>query len=153
MRSEFWQQIDGFLTQHICVSVKSVPPNRASRSTSKPAVGESGAVETCTQPFIVSSTVTGFKMGIIEDVLSVLDRIPIWKRLQQVPAEVDEMKARIVALEDKLGGKWPADVCRFCGEREVRLKNILGPDTKGMLHETWVCAKCNGHDQRLTKGR
>lgn len=92
-------------------------------------------------------------MGILEDVMNVLDRIPVWKRLQQVPADVDELKARIAALESKLGEKWPADVCRFCGERAVRLKHVLGPDDRGMLHENWVCEKCNGHDQRLTKGR
>ncbi|MEQ9448856.1 MAG: hypothetical protein RLN70_08100, partial [Rhodospirillaceae bacterium] len=89
-------------------------------------------------------------MGLLEDILKTLDRVPIWRRLQQVPSEVDEMKQRIVALEDKLNGKWPADVCRFCGEQAVRLKNVIGPDAKGMLHESWVCEKCNGHDQRLT---
>ena len=37
-------------------------------------------------------------MGIVDDVLKVLDRIPIWKRLQEVPREVDELKKRIAAL-------------------------------------------------------
>jgi len=64
--------------------------------------------------------------------LSALDRIPIWKRLHQVPEEVDDLKARISALEAKLGGKWPADICRFCGARAARLySGAGGTDAKG----------------------
>jgi hypothetical protein len=44
-------------------------------------------------------------MGLLEDVMKALDRIPVWKRLQGVPAEVDSLKGRIAALEEKLGGK------------------------------------------------
>jgi hypothetical protein len=42
-------------------------------------------------------------MGIIDDILKALDRIPAWKRLQEVPSEVDQLKAKVAALEDKLG--------------------------------------------------
>ena len=34
-------------------------------------------------------------MGIIEDFFKALDRIPIWDRLQKVPAEVDALAKRI----------------------------------------------------------
>jgi len=60
-------------------------------------------------------------MGVLEDMLKALDRISGWKRLQQVPSEVDELSARVAALEEKLGGKRPADVCRYRGERGARL--------------------------------
>ena len=60
-------------------------------------------------------------MGVIEDMLKALDRIPGWKRLQEVPNEVDELKTKVAALEEKLGEKWPADICRHCGERAARL--------------------------------
>jgi hypothetical protein len=92
-------------------------------------------------------------MSVIDDVLKVLDRIPIWKRLQEVPSEVDDLKRRIAELEEKLGGKWPADVCRFCGERAVRLHVTLGPDEKGYMHENWHCSNCNNTDVRLVKPR
>jgi hypothetical protein len=46
-------------------------------------------------------------MGIIEDIFNALDRIPIWKRLQDVPAEVDKLKAQVAELEMKLGSNWP----------------------------------------------
>lgn len=75
-------------------------------------------------------------MGFVDDVMKVLDRIPGWKRLQEVPAEVDELKAKVAALEEKLGGKWPADICKFCGERAVRLSLAVGPDIKGNVRAT-----------------
>ena len=32
-------------------------------------------------------------MSLLDDVMKVLDRIPIWKRLGEVPSEVDDLKA------------------------------------------------------------
>lgn len=91
-------------------------------------------------------------MGILEDMLKALDRIPAWKRLQDVPSEVDELKGRVAALEEKLGGKWPADVCRFCGERGLRLYHSFNtPDAKGYMREEWRCEICNKVDTRAYK--
>jgi ribosomal protein L37AE/L43A len=89
-------------------------------------------------------------MSIIDDVLKAFDRIPIWKRLQEIPAETDALKQRVADIEEKLNGKWPADVCRFCGERAVRLDRSL-IDGKGMVQEHWQCAKCEKEDVRLLK--
>jgi hypothetical protein len=89
-------------------------------------------------------------MSVIDDVLKVLDRIPIWKRLQEVPSEVDELKAKVAALEEKLGGKWPADVCRFCGERAARLGDSRWT-MKDMVKEDWDCAECGSTDSRYYK--
>ena len=92
-------------------------------------------------------------MGAIEDVMKVLDRIPIWKRLGEVPAEVDDLKRRVAELEEKLNGKWPADVCRYCGERAVRLSDTRGPNTQGIFTEYWDCASCGQSDRRPVKAR
>ncbi len=62
-------------------------------------------------------------MGIIEDLLNALDRIPIWKRLQELPPEVERLKHRVAELEEKLGDVWPPDVCRLCGKRAARIVN------------------------------
>jgi len=32
-------------------------------------------------------------MGILDDILSALDRIPVWKRLQELPAKIDVPKS------------------------------------------------------------
>jgi hypothetical protein len=92
-------------------------------------------------------------MGAIDDFMKMLDRIPIWKRLGEVPAEVDSLKARVADLEGKLNGKWPADVCRYCGERAARFTSSRGPDDKGIIFEHWTCEKCSQNDRRPVKAR
>jgi hypothetical protein len=88
-------------------------------------------------------------MSIIEDAMKVLDRSAVWRRLQQVPAEVDDLKQRLGELEEKLGGKRPAEVCRYCGERSVRLHGNYGTNINGNVLETWRCSAC-GKDDELT---
>jgi hypothetical protein len=88
-------------------------------------------------------------MGILEDMLKALDRIPGWKRLQTVPDEVDELKKKVAALEEKLGGNYPPDVCRSCGERQARLIYTYAADA--VVYETWRCRACGADDQRVSK--
>lgn len=88
-------------------------------------------------------------MSLLDDVLKVLDRIPIWKRLQNLPSEVDGLRTRVDELESKLGGKWPPDVCRYCGERALRLASTYGPTAKGKMQEEWKCNSCGQYDTRL----
>lgn len=83
-------------------------------------------------------------MGMVDDVLKVLDRIPIWKRLNDVPDEIDDLTRRVAELENKLGGKWPADVCRFCGERSVRMVY------SALSKEEWKCQECGKRELRAS---
>jgi len=87
-------------------------------------------------------------MGLLEDIMKTLDRIPKWKRLQSVPEEVDDLRNRVAELEEKLGGKWPPDICKFCGARAARLNSVLGPDTKGKFYQQWACGECNNIERR-----
>ena len=90
-------------------------------------------------------------MGVLEDFIKMLDRLPLWKRLGEVPAEVDDLKARIADLETKLGGKWPADVCPYCGARTARLMTQRGPDAKGIITDIWLCGECKQTEHRQVK--
>jgi hypothetical protein len=88
-------------------------------------------------------------MGLLEDVAKVLERIPIWKRLQAVPGQVDELSQRIAELEEKLGDTWPPDVCKFCGKRAVRMVHCGPPNEKGKSRQDWLCSECNQNEIRL----
>jgi hypothetical protein len=89
-------------------------------------------------------------MSIVDDTLKVLDRIPIWKRLGTIPAEVDGLTRRVAELEAKLGGKWPADVCKHCGERALRLTHSAPSDPKsGKVRQNWFCNQCNKTEVRI----
>ena len=81
-------------------------------------------------------------MGLLEDILKALDRVEIWKELQAAPHRISELEKRVAELEGKLGGKWPPDVCKFCGTRALRLSSTLGPTVKGKMREDWKCAEC-----------
>ena len=92
------------------------------------------------------------EMGVIEDILNVLDRIPKWKRVQELPDQVNALQRRLSDLEQKFAGKWPPDVCRYCGERAVRLHFVFGGvDDKGNVHESWKCEACKHVDERVYK--
>lgn len=86
-------------------------------------------------------------MGIVDETLKVLDRIPIWRRLSEVPAEIDVLKEKVAALEEKLNGKWPGDVCRYCGSRAARLAS----PPRGQ--ENWKCDDCGQVDYRPIEPR
>lgn len=76
-------------------------------------------------------------MGILEDMLKALDRIPVWKRLQELPTEVDALKQEIALLKSELA-RCPADGCPYCGARAFRLET---QDCTGG-REKWKCSEC-----------
>jgi transposase-like protein len=82
-------------------------------------------------------------MGILEDILSALERIPIWKRLQGIPHEVDDLKRRLVELEGLINGKVAGAVCPYCGSRKFHLDHA---DMHGQ-REVWKCDEC-GKDRQ-----
>ena len=83
-----------------------------------------------------------------EDVVKVLDLVPLWKRLRELPGEVDDLRRRLAELEAALGGKYPPDACRYCGERAARLAATLGPQNK-KIREHWTCQSCGRIDVRF----
>jgi hypothetical protein len=145
-------------------------------------------------------------MHLFDNLLKALGRIPIWKRFQEVPFALDDLKRRVSVeipseldsqrrvsteilseldvlkrrvseeipceldalknrvngeiisqldalnrrvsdLEEKLGDKWPADICRHCGERGLRLAHAIPvPDSQGYMRENWQCEKCGKYD-------
>jgi hypothetical protein len=89
-------------------------------------------------------------MGILDDVLKALDRIPGWKRVQGLPAELDALAARVKALEDALAGP-NHEYCGKCGERSMRRISMraVGPSGQKQNKETWEC-KCGHREHRIS---
>ena len=82
-------------------------------------------------------------MSLLEDILTALDRIPIWKRLQGMPHEVDGLKQRIEQLEALVNGKVAGAVCPFCGSRTFHLEHVEMHGNR----ETWKCDDCGKERQ------
>jgi len=91
-------------------------------------------------------------MGVLEDMLNALDRFEWWKELRGAPKRIEELERQVAELGEKLGGKWPGEVCRFCGARASRLYHVYpSTDAKGNVREIWRCGECNREDQRFSR--
>ena len=90
-------------------------------------------------------------MGILEDVIKALERIPAWKRLNALPAEITTLQQRVAALEAKLT---PAagDRCPSCGAMTFKLMSS-GPAPEpwghmGARQDNYACSSCTYTDER-----
>lgn len=88
-------------------------------------------------------------MGILEDVMKALDRIPSWKRIQQLPTEVDSLEKRIKNLESRLqpatGNQCPS--CRAMAYRLI--KSTPSPEPWGSMgarQDHFACSSCSYTD-------
>lgn len=87
-------------------------------------------------------------MGVLEEINTALERIPVWKKLAALPAQVEALEARIAALEAKLGPK-PGKECPLCGE--LAMKVIASAPHPSMAwaggkRDTVKCSSC-GHQE------
>jgi hypothetical protein len=82
------------------------------------------------------------------DIQKLLETWPLWRRISELPIEVTDLQKRLAALEEKIGDKWPPDVCKFCGERAARLYHTYAPNN-GKTPQTWRCEVCNNFENRL----
>ena len=68
-------------------------------------------------------------------------------------ASIPDLEERITALEEKLGERWPGDVCRACGARGLRLQSAQTTFDERLVEETWRCSACGQIDVRLVRPR
>jgi hypothetical protein len=80
-------------------------------------------------------------MGVLEDVRNWLKEIPLWQELEKIPRRMDDLEARVSALEKALE-RVPGDACPKCEMRAMRLKQAGSPrGGKGNWArlDTWSC--------------
>lgn len=83
-------------------------------------------------------------MGLLEDIMKTLDRVPGWKRIAATPDELDALKARVGALEAKLA---PAtgEICPKCRAPSFHVtSNRPMPNFEwaGKSLDMWKCDAC-----------
>lgn len=90
-------------------------------------------------------------MGILEDIMKTLERIPAWKRLQAVPKEIEALEERVKALETRLA---PAqgDQCPKCRAMAFQLMSSDPAPPPfgrlGVMQDKYQCSSCNYSDTR-----
>ena len=87
----------------------------------------------------------------LSELNSLLEKIPLWKRLQAMPKEIDELKARIVDLETAIKGGGQEDACPKCHRRTFALSATEDDPTFGKLgiqRRVYVCSSCSHTEYR-----
>lgn len=87
-------------------------------------------------------------MGLLEDIMKTLERIPVWKRLATLPDEVEALNKRIAALEEKLA---PATGkrCPVCDALSLKvISSSPHPEFgfAGVKQDKMRCGSC-GHEE------
>ncbi len=85
-------------------------------------------------------------MGILEDVIKALERIPAWKRVSTVPDELAALRKRVEALELRLavasGDKCPR--CRVMAYSLSESRPEPPPwGESGAMEDVYRCASCH----------
>lgn len=88
-----------------------------------------------------------------KDLLDLLDRIPAWKRLGELPAKLEAAETRIADLEKRLE-RMTGEGCPKCGALAMRLDQagrVTGPDSDLRRLDTWKCQECGHSEMRQVK--
>lgn len=87
-------------------------------------------------------------MGLLEDIMLALERIPVWKRVKALPDEVEALKARINSIEQRMAGG-SGHLCPKCSSPQFKLESS-NPNRQfgrvGILDDSFKCAEC-GHSE------
>lgn len=97
----------------------------------------------------------------VSDILKILDQVPIWKTVKELPKRIDALEAENKELRARLDSlleaprKAQGQLCPACGEPAVRRKSSQpskGPFGRlGARDEVWSCDACGDTESRLSK--
>jgi hypothetical protein len=81
----------------------------------------------------------------LKDILEILDRWPLWKRIQATPENLGALEKRVTELEKRLA-RCPGEACPRCGELSYRAVSsqphqMMGD--VGVVDRLMKCEKCD----------
>lgn len=89
-------------------------------------------------------------MGLLEDIMKTLERIPTWKRLQDMPDALARLEQRVQQMEAQLGPD-AGDRCPKCKARTLQLMESHPHPTfgrLGVLEDSLLCSNCGHAEMR-----
>ncbi|ECZ8127622.1 hypothetical protein F8606_21685 [Salmonella enterica] len=84
-------------------------------------------------------------MGILSELNTLLEKIPLWKKLQHVPDEIELLKKRVEQLENDVKSTH-GKRCPKCGEMTFTLDRTESDPTFGVLgvqRNVYTCSSCH----------
>lgn len=93
-------------------------------------------------------------MAVLGELVELLKRWDVWKRVEAAPERIDALEKRIAELEERLK-RAPGEACPSCGALEYRVTRstphpTLGPHLGTRLHHL-ECGSYGFTDQRIPK--
>ena len=86
----------------------------------------------------------------LRDLLALLDKVPVWKSMKEIPDRVDKLEQRIADLESRLS-RAPGEACPACGEYAMRLHTkgrVVGSFPMERRTDVWECGACGHKDEK-----
>ena len=89
------------------------------------------------------------------DIVKLLEQVPIWKDLRELPERVEDLEARLTDLEKRLEqpAKDPGDPCPSCGIydfRATKTEMAQGPaGDRGIRVHYMKCRACGFEDEKM----
>ncbi len=84
-------------------------------------------------------------MAVIGELVELLRRWDVWKRVEDTPSRIDELERRVAAIEARFSSPLPSNPCPFCQAGQMRVTGISPHQTfgdMGVEQQTLICDSC-----------
>ncbi len=88
-------------------------------------------------------------MAMLQDLNTLLERLPVWRQLVALPGRVARLEARLAAIEAHLAGSTGA-LCPMCNAPSLKFAETATDAATAMLGFTIDVLRCEvcGHEER-----
>lgn len=91
-------------------------------------------------------------MAVVSDIVDLLKRWDVWRRVEQTPDRVDALEKRVGELESRLK-KAPGEACPSCGDLSFRIAKSEAAQAPfavlGARSYHWKCQACGYEDTKM----